>query len=303
MTSASPAAATVRSTGAASCTSTCSAVRVGVTGAAPRGVAAGRLADAGAEVADQVRLVAVAQVGRKGRPVDRPGLRAGGGLVQAGALQDPLGPHPDVGAEQPLQAPHADAQPRRHVLHPARPGVGGDGVDQPGEDLGHGVAAGQDGAQRVLQPGGARLAGARRQDAVRQVVAVEVEDLPGGHHLVGQRRHRRSGGPEERPEPAGPEAHRDDDPLALQGAGEPGPRDTDHVGARRLHRQVHRRVGQHLLHVRRPPAQVPGDAPQVLDERSQVGRRQPAAHGHAVGQPAQDPARLVGTGRQHRRRW
>ena len=71
----------------------------------PRRVLRGRGADQRLEVADEVRLVEVAEVERRRRPVAVAALRDPlGRLVQPVALQHPLGAHADVAAEQPLQA-------------------------------------------------------------------------------------------------------------------------------------------------------------------------------------------------------
>lgn len=97
------------------------------------GVPGRSAADRSGEIADEMRLVAVAEVAGETRPVGA-GIAGDpyGSLVQAETLDDPLGADADVLREQPLAAALADAEPLGEVARAEQPGVGGELLDDRG---------------------------------------------------------------------------------------------------------------------------------------------------------------------------
>ena len=164
--------------------------------------------------------------------------------------------------------------------HPAQPGIGGDRRDDPGHLLRQRVGGRAGPAQQHLgRRDHARVAVGRQHRRVR-LVRCRSEDLPGRDHPVVQGGHRLA---VERTETARPEPDAKGPALRRPGAGRRStglPRRRPPV---RLEGQVHVRVRQDRLLVRRLAAQVPADHPVVVEERRQVGGRRIPGQREPVG--------------------
>jgi hypothetical protein len=213
-------------------------------------------------------LVAVAQIGGERGPVDRAALLGPQRrVVQPGPADDPLGAHPHVVREQPLQPPHGRLQVRRELADPAQRRFGDDSRHHGRHLLGDWIPRGPDRLQQALRP--------PDQHGVVRVADDHPPGLLTGRPQQPVRRHHLAGEPgdrfgPERAEAPRPEPDAEGGPEPFDLAQEQLGRHPVDRGPLRLEGQVDVGVRQDRLLVRWLAAQIPADDPVVVHERGQL---------------------------------
>jgi hypothetical protein len=132
---------------------------------------------------------------------------------------------------------------------------------------------------------------------VREQRGVGAEDLRRRDRRVGDRRHR---APQRRPERAGPELDAEGLRAALEHACPAPGMHAPGGDAAGLDDQVHVRMRQRLLHLRRLALEVPAHRPEMLDAVREVVRRLEAAVRELAARKAMQHAARLGAQRASR---